>query len=277
MMQIRQPCLIHKMRILFFRVAIKALGGEDKMAWYLFAIRLIVALVLGALVGAERQWRQRTAGLRTNCLVAVGSAVFVMMGGLISGDGSQGRVAAYVVSGIGFLGGGVILKDGFSIRGLNTAATLWCTAAIGTLAGLGYTILSFLGTGAILTANLLLRPLAQRINRTPVQAPEEVVLYVFECVCRTSDEAQIRALLLQNIGRTPLILYALHSEDQEGASRVKVRAQVRSTGRKDEFLEQIVTRLSLEPGVTTIRWEIASALDVGENGSAPNSFDDSQA
>jgi putative Mg2+ transporter-C (MgtC) family protein len=94
------------------------------MTWYWFAIRLVVALLLGALVGAERQWRQRTAGLRTNCLVAVGSAMFVMMGGLISGDGSQGRVAAYVVSGIGFLGGGVILKDGFSIRGLNTAATL---------------------------------------------------------------------------------------------------------------------------------------------------------
>jgi putative Mg2+ transporter-C (MgtC) family protein len=250
------------------------------MSWYLFAIRLVVALVLGALVGAERQWRQRTAGLRTNCLVAVGSAMFVMMGGLVGGDGSQGRVAAYVVSGIGFLGGGVILKDGFSIRGLNTAATLWCTAAIGTLAGLGYTTLSFLGTGAILAANLLLRPLAQRINRTPVQAPEEAVLYVFECVCRTSDEAQIRALLLQNIGLTPLVLYSLHSEDEEGTSRVKVRADLKATGRKDEFLEQIVTRLSLEPGVTTIRWEIAAALDVGEEhivSTTPNDFDESRA
>jgi putative Mg2+ transporter-C (MgtC) family protein len=190
--------------------------------------------------------------------------MFVMMGGLIGGDGSQGRVAAYVVSGIGFLGGGVILKDGFSIRGLNTAATLWCTAAIGTLAGLGYTTLCFLGTAVVLAANLLLRPLAQRINRAPIQAPEEIVLYLFECICRTSDEAQIRALLLQNIGRTPLVLCALHSEDQEGTSRVKVRAHVKSTGRKDEFPEQIVTRLSLEPGVTTIRWEVVSSLDVGE-------------
>src|SRR5208282_3673303 len=249
------------------------------MTWHLFAIRLIVAFFFGAIVGAERQWRQRTAGLRTNCLVAVGSAMFVMMGGLIEGEGSQGRVAAYVVSGIGFLGGGAILKDGFSIRGLNTAATLWCTAAIGTLAGLGYATFSFLGTVAILSANLLLRPLAQRINRTPVQASEESVLYLFECVCRTSEETQIRALLLQNIGRTPLVLYALHSEDEEGASRVKVRAEVKSTGRKDELLEQIVSRLSLEPGVTTIRWEIASALDVGEDhigGAAPDRFDESQ-
>ena len=249
------------------------------MVWYVFAIRLMAALLLGALVGAERQWRQRTAGLRTNCLVAVGSAMFVMMGGLISGAGSQGRVAAYVVSGIGFLGGGVILKDGFNIRGLNTAATLWCTAAIGTLAGLGYTTLCLIGTMAVLAANLLLRPLAQRINRTPVHAPEDIVLYVFECVCRTSDEAQVRALLLQNIGPTPLVLYALHSEDEEAGSRVRVRARLRSAGRKDELLEQIVTRLSLEPGVTTIRWEIAAALDVGEDDivGAANSFDRSQA
>lgn len=234
------------------------------MPWHQFAGRLIVAFVLGGFVGAERQWRQHTGGLRTNCLVAVGSAMFVMMGGLIGGmDGSQGRVAAYIVSGIGFIGGGVILKEGFSIRGLNTAATLWCTAAIGTLAGLGYPALCFLGTVAVLSANLLLRPLAQRINRAPVQGPEEIVLYLVECVCRTSDEGQIRALLLQNIGPAPLLLFALHSEDEEGTNRVKVRAQVKSMGRKDDLLERIVTRLSLEPGVTTIRWEIVSPLNGG--------------
>jgi len=108
------------------------------MLTHYFVFRLRLALILGALIGAERQWRQRMAGLRTNALVATGAAMFLMMGGLISGEGRQGRVAAYVVSGIGFLGGGVILKDGLSIRGLNTAATLWCTAAVGALSGLGY-------------------------------------------------------------------------------------------------------------------------------------------
>jgi putative Mg2+ transporter-C (MgtC) family protein len=245
------------------------------MAWYVFASRLIVAFILGGAVGAERQWRQRTAGLRTNCLVAVGSAMFVMMGGLIGGpDGSQGRVAAYIVSGIGFIGGGVILKEGFSIRGLNTAATLWCTAAIGTFAGLGHTLFCFMGTVAVLAANVLLRPLAQRINRTPVSAPEDVAVYLVECICRAEDEGRIRALLLQCISPTPLLLYSLHSEDEEGTNRVKVKAHAKSMGRKDELLEQIVTRLSLESGVTTIRWEILSALEAGAENTAGTALDE---
>jgi putative Mg2+ transporter-C (MgtC) family protein len=246
------------------------------MLWYQFATRLMVAFALGSLVGAERQWRQRTAGLRTNCLVAIGSAMFVMMGGLAGGVDGTGRVASYVVSGIGFIGGGVILKEGFSIRGLNTAATLWCTAAIGTITALGHLGLSVLGTIAVLAANLLLRPLAQRINRAPLPTAEELVLYLFECVCRTSDEAQIRALLVQYIGRTPLLLHALHSEDQEGGNQIKVRAHLRSMGRKDELLEQIVARLSLESGVTTIRWEIVSALDSVPGGVGPELDEESK-
>jgi putative Mg2+ transporter-C (MgtC) family protein len=194
--------------------------------------------------------------------------MFVMMGGLIGGaDGSQGRVAAYVVSGIGFLGGGVILKEGFTIRGLNTAATLWCTAAIGTLAGLGETGFASLGTLAVLSANLLLRPLATRINRTPLQPTEEVVSYQFECICRASDEGQIRALLLQNISSTALLLNSLQSEDEESTDRVKVKALLKSMGRKDELLERIVTRLSLEPSVTRILWEIV-ATTVGDEDAA---------
>jgi putative Mg2+ transporter-C (MgtC) family protein len=239
------------------------------MVWYQFAIRLVIAFVLGALVGVERQWRQRQAGLRTNCLVAVGSAMFVMMGGLIGGaDGSQGRVAAYVVSGIGFLGGGVILKEGFTIRGLNTAATLWCTAAIGTLAGLGRSGFALLGTLAVVSAHLLLRPVANRINRTPLAPAEALVFYLFECTCRASDEGQIRALLLQNISSSTLLLNSLHSEDEESTNRVRVKARLKSMGRKDELLERIVTRLSLEPSVTSIRWEIVATTGDGDEDAA---------
>src|SRR5580704_9735644 len=231
------------------------------MAWHVFAIRLIIAVLFGALIGAERQWRQRMAGLRTNALVAAGAAMFVMMGGLIAGDGSQGRVAAYVVSGIGFLGGGRILKEKNNIRGMNTAATLWCTAAVGTLAGLGRLEFAAMGALGVLSANLILRPVAFRINRTPVQKEEHEILYRLRCTCRTADEANIRTMLIQNVGRTPLSLIALHSLDDELLARVNVKAYLKTVGPKEEALEQIVTRLSLEAGVTAISWEVVAAVD----------------
>ena len=98
-------------------------------------VSLAVAFVLGALIGAERQYRQRTAGLRTNVLVAVGAAAFVDLAMHLAGADGAVRVIAYVVSGIGFLGAGVIMKQGLDVRGLNTAATLWASAAVGSCAG----------------------------------------------------------------------------------------------------------------------------------------------
>ena len=230
-----------------------------------FVTRLGAALLLGCLVGLERQWRQRMTGMRTNSLVSVGSALFVMMGSLISGGDSEGRVASYVVSGIGFLGGGVILKDGFNIRGLNTAATLWCTAAVGTLAGTGHLLFAAIGALAVVLMNLVLRPLANLINSSPADNGEQEILYRFRCTCRTSDESHVRALLLQNVERTPLALLALHSKDDEHGNLVNVKAFLKAIGRKDEALEQIVSRLSLEPSVTTIAWEVVASVDAEED------------
>jgi putative Mg2+ transporter-C (MgtC) family protein len=229
-----------------------------------FVIRLSTALILGGVLGLERQWRQRTTGLRTNSLVAMGSAMFVMMGALIPGPDSESRVASYVVSGIGFLCGGVILRDGLNVRGLNTAATLWCTAAVGTLAGCGFLTLAMAGTAGVLITNLVLRPLAYRINRASNEPAEQEILYRFRCTCRAQEEAHIRALLLQNVGRTPLALLALQSKDHETGDRVDVQADMKVVGRKDEYLEQIVTRLSLEPSVTAISWKVIATLDSEE-------------
>ena len=231
------------------------------MTWIEFGLRMLVALACGAAIGLERQWRQRMTGLRTNGLVAVGSAMFVMMGGLIAGDGNQGRVAAYVVSGIGFLGGGVILKDGFNIRGLNTAATLWCTAAVGSLAGLGQIWFAAMGTFAVLVANVVLRPIAYRVNRAPTEKAGHEILYRLRCTCRTADEVNIRTILIQAVGQTPLALIALHSVDDEVLVRVSVKAYLKSIGAQEQSLERIVTRLSLETGVTAISWEVAEAVD----------------
>src|ERR1700760_3005904 len=102
------------------------------------AFDLAAAFCLSAIIGFERQWRNRLAGLRTNTLVALGAAPFVVFAQLYPEESSPTRVAAQVVSGIGFLGAGLIFREGLSVRGLNTAATLWCSAAIGVAAGVGF-------------------------------------------------------------------------------------------------------------------------------------------
>ncbi len=99
-------------------------------------ITLSTASLLGAIIGYERQFRQRTAGLRTNTLVATSAAIFVHLAMTIDGSGGAVRVISYVVSGVGFLGAGAIMKEGMNIRGLNTAATLWGSAARRYLCGL---------------------------------------------------------------------------------------------------------------------------------------------
>ena len=141
-----------------------------------FTLRLVVALILGTVVGFERQYRQRMAGLRTNALVAVGAALFVMLSpvGAAAGTFPQATIAAQVVSGIGFLAGGVIFREGLSVRGLNTAATLWATAAVGALAGFGMIAQAAIGAAGVLAANVLLRPIARRINRAPLDGTEVI-------------------------------------------------------------------------------------------------------
>ena len=150
------------------------------------AINLAVAFCLSAAIGFERQWRNRLAGLRTNTLVALGAASFVVFAALVPGEGSPTRVAAQVVSGIGFLGAGLIFREGMSVRGLNTAATLWCSAAIGVLAGAGYLAYATLATGFVVFVNLLLRPVVNFINRQPLVSTELEIGYVVSLTCRVS-------------------------------------------------------------------------------------------
>lgn len=165
------------------------------------AIRVLSAFGCGALIGFERQWRARSAGLRTNTLVCLGACLFVLMSSLTPGDASPSRVAAQVVSGVGFLGAGVIIKDGASLRGINTAATLWGSAAVGCLCGGGMYIPAVAGVLAIVIANALLRPVARRVERNVPedQTQNQPVDYEFTVVCHDADEAHIRALVVQSM------------------------------------------------------------------------------
>jgi putative Mg2+ transporter-C (MgtC) family protein len=225
------------------------------------AINLAVAFGLSAVIGFERQWRNRLAGLRTNTLVALGAATFVIFAALVPGEASPTRVAAQVVSGIGFLGAGLIFREGLSVRGLNTAATLWCSAAIGVLAGAGYLLFATLATGFVVFVNLLLRPIVNFINRQPLTSTELEMGYLVSVTCRGAEEAHVRALLLQGLAGSGLGLRRLDSNDLEGTERVAVKAFVTAHQRVDADVEKIVGRLSLEPTVSAARWQADVQLD----------------
>ena len=225
------------------------------------AINLAVALGLSAAIGFERQWRNRLAGLRTNTLVALGAASFVTFAALVPGEASPTRVAAQVVSGIGFLGAGLIFREGMSVRGLNTAATLWCSAAIGVLAGAGHPAYATLATAFVVFVNLLLRPIVSFINRQPLMSTELEIGYLVSLTCRGPDEAHIRALLLQNLAGSGLALRGLDSNDINGSGRVAVTAHLTASHRIDADVEKIVGRLSLEPTISAARWQAEVQLD----------------
>lgn len=123
-----------------------------------FIIRLLVAMGAGIVIGIERQFHNRNGGLRTNTLVAVGAAIFVLISLRLTNTsgGDSTRVIGQVVTGIGFLGAGVILHTGVSIIGITTAATIWCSAAIGCMAAAGYFIETAFSTLIIIIINYLM-------------------------------------------------------------------------------------------------------------------------
>lgn len=226
-----------------------------------FALRVGLALVFGTLIGFERQRRQRMAGIRTNALVCIGACLFVMLGLLTPHEVSPTRIAAQVVTGIGFLGAGVIMRDGLNVRGMNTAATMWCVAAVGTLTGMGFLWHAALGVLTILSANVLLRPIARMINAKPMLMEDTEIRYFFRAVCRAEGEVHVRALLLHVVHEEPLMLRAIHSEDLENSEMVEVIAQFVANKRTDKSMEQIVTRLTMESLVNAVSWRIMDNVD----------------
>jgi len=131
-----------------------------------FALRLLLAAGLGGIIGLEREWRNKEAGLRTNILITIGSAVFTLMSIELT-DGKTGdtsRVAAQIVTGIGFLGAGAIMRTDAGIQGLTTAATIWVNAAIGVAAGGGEYHLAVITTFITLVVLLVLQPIEKYVD-----------------------------------------------------------------------------------------------------------------
>lgn len=223
------------------------LSGLQHLTQYAL-LRLSVALLLGAIIGIERQWRQRAAGLRTNTLVCLGAAAFVDLSTSLAGPTSV-QVIAYVVSGVGFLGAGAIIKDGVGIRGLNTAATLWCSAAVGACAGAGELLEALFITGLLMIINLLFRPLSRYIDRKSVRSEVDVI-YRLHAMCSDTHEAGVRATLLKAVAERPLVLRQLRTEDGDEPGTVRLHAEIESPVRDPSLIEELVNELREDPSVT---------------------------
>ena len=225
------------------------------MIFWTFALNTAAALLMGTAIGVERQWRQHTAGLRTNALVALGAALFVGLSTLIDREASPPRIAAQVVSGLGFLGGGVILREGLNVRGLNTAATIWCSGAVGSLAGAGYPLEALIGTLCVLFVHLGLRPITRWIDARTKIATDVEMFYRLRVESVDNHDAQIRHILMRHVnGHEKLTLQGIATEDEEGGRTIVV-ATIYSTERNDRAMEEIVTRVSIEPQVRAVLWQ----------------------
>jgi putative Mg2+ transporter-C (MgtC) family protein len=218
-----------------------------------FALRLAMGVGCGALIGIERQWQARRAGLRTNALVATGSTLFVLYA-VITYDTSATRMASYVVSGVGFLGGGVILREGFNVHGLNTAATLWCSAAVGVLAAGGHYLFTLIATGTVVAIHLLGRPLGRLIDRgNVVEEDEDDQPYQLQVICRPKSEKLVRAQIVQHTGGGNFVLRGIHT-GRAGDDGVVLTAYLLSDRHAPVLLEQLVADLSLHEGVQAVHW-----------------------
>ena len=227
-----------------------------RMTIFDFLVALGSALGLGLAIGLERQWGQHPAGLRTNALVCVGAALYVLMARMIDHGADQARVAAQVVTGIGFLGGGVILREGITVRGLTTAATLWCTAALGTLCGIERLREAGFATAAILITNYALGPVSSWIDRRASQRASIEANYRVKVICTMSEEPRIRRLLAQQVAAQPdMILRSIGINATNRADQGLVTADVEMRARDEHLLQDIVAQLNADSSTTSTSWE----------------------
>jgi putative Mg2+ transporter-C (MgtC) family protein len=229
------------------------------MSFLDFSFRLGLALMLGAAVGVERQWRQKSAGLRTNTLVSLGSAAFILLSATLTSDSvDHSRVAGQIVTGIGFLGAGVIMRNGMTVQGLNTAATIWCSAAIGSLAGAGMFREATVTAGAVVIVHLLLRPLGKILSRRSfIQIEDSPTDYLFMVTCGREVESAVRILLMQILtDDDDLLLRSLTRNDDSDPMNSRITAEITASGPQANLMEQLTSQLTVEPGVHKVKWEV---------------------
>lgn len=217
-----------------------------------FEHRLLLAFVLGTVIGLERQWRHKIAGIKTNALVAGGAALFILVSEKITGDSSgAGRIAANIVTGIGFLGAGVMMRNGTNITGINTAATIWCSSAIGSLAGLGFWYESIIGTAFVVAGNILLRPIGEKIDSRINAIKSSVHFYQVRVTCKPGKLSSVKQVLIQAVKENN----TLHLNRVQTNSEQEIIAEIQSLDTRKTDIDDVLNQLEATHETSSLSWE----------------------
>ncbi|WP_321382618.1 MgtC/SapB family protein [uncultured Enterococcus sp.] len=216
---------------------------------------MLTSIIAGALIGIERQWRKKIAGVRTMVLVSLGATTFVSISFMIEFDGSPTRIAAQVVSGIGFLAGGIIIRDGFNVTGLNTAATLWCTAAIGAMIGASFIKEGLLAAVVITLVNIVIRFVSYRFDQlAEVYQPKELkrMENLFLIVtCQNISEVVMRTNIITQLDRYYLSFSHFLCQDLAN-DRVQLQVEIEPSTNSELAMKEIIADLSKNKEVLEI-------------------------
>lgn len=233
----------------------------DIAAFSGFSIRLALAIVLGFVVGFERQWTKHQAGILTNVIVCVGAYAYTAFSCMALGnDNDTTRVAAQVVSGIGFLGAGLIIRDGAKVSGLSTAATIWTTAAIGILCTLDNIYYAVIVAAAIVIVHLVLHPFSDYINKkshyNKDRRDRAETMYKISILCKESSEIDIRSHLIKTIReKNDVLLHNLESNDEVNGD-VKIKAYITTAKKNNDVVESIIVHIGKDEGIISAGWKI---------------------
>ncbi|MBQ9516840.1 MAG: MgtC/SapB family protein [Eubacterium sp.] len=229
-----------------------------------FSLHLLVAAALGAIIGFERQWTRHQAGILTNVIVCIGSYAFTAFSFLtLNGHVDITRVASGIVSGIGFLGAGLILREGSNIRGLNTAATVWATSAVGILCCVKNLEYAIIVGVVIVIVHLVLHPISDYISHVRKydkndKKKNKEAFYRISVVCPEDSELEVRKSIMRIIKNEPdVLLHTLESTfSRSDEHNKKIRAHISTKTDDDSLVEMLITKVGKNEEIVSAGWKV---------------------
>ena len=227
-----------------------------------FAIRLGIAVVLGIIMGSQRQLTKHKTGILTNVIVCVGAFAFTSFSFLAPSRENTSdftRVAAQIVSGIGFLGAGVIISDGTKIKGINTAASIWASAAVGILCCLDNPLFAIMVALTIVVSHLVIHPITDWITKKQEydkqKSSKQETFYRISIVCSEENADEIKKNIIEYLRELDnILLRNLQMSDMDGGN-VKIRAELSTKTKNNELVEHIITHVGKHEDIISTGWK----------------------